>query len=605
MSGVRLKYGFNFFDVQTNTLVPLGRKPTPLVSLNTTANTDKDDNILSFTTSIELEGTIVGSGISSCLSAYSGIKAYFMDPAKQGKTFEIWCDSGVLSSYSGTSFKSITAPTSENNWVVTIPYTVVLESVAPASGDSLIESFEDSWTIEPLDEVFFFDYNRDSPVLNYNSSNVNTTNPPSQSDLSAASRNITIKNFLQYRITHRLSAIGRSIDRTNTNNPSSGGPANTNNLKSPAYVEAARWVMSRASGAYGPSVTNPTGIRVNNDSNGLNLYNHIRSIESNVSAGSYGITDTWLALGTGVKFVEDFTWEISTDDKLVKTVTLQGTIKGLESNSSPGSQSSSSGYVVFPSGAMTGYIPPNFKNSFPAQTRNNNRFDSAISGYQSGVKPFLYDRASLALSSVDKPTVSSSSSSTQPIMWIGPPKWSPLNVTPVSYTETLNPVAGTVSYSVVYTNKVGSWLSGVLSSTMNVVDTNPADQIAETFVLGRPLGPILEKVGTTKSERKLNIEVNYPVPTGYKQSHPNSPECIIFAGRGSTPARSEYTQLKELVDSFRPINPVAFATLVPTSPYPVANQGQVFKTADSTSWNPFEGRFTWDVTWVYNTGICT
>jgi hypothetical protein len=319
----------------------------------------------------------------------------------------------------------------------------------------------------------------------------------------------------------------------------------------------------------------------------LRLYNHVRSIESNISAGSYSITDTWLALSSGLPFTEDFSFEISTDDRLNKTVTINGTVKGLET--------SPSGYTYLPKPPMTGNISHNFPTTGLLSPLN--RFASAISGYQSGIKPYLYERASLALSAVDRPP--STGTSNAPAKWIGPPKWGRLNITPVSYAESLNPSAGTVTYNVVYNNKPGSWLSGVLSSVLTVNDSNPSDQVAETFVLGRPLGPILEKVGTTKSERRVSLEVVYPAPTGFNSSHPNSPQCVIYSGR------PEYQQVKQLMESFRPISPVAFATIVPTSSYGVSLTGIVFKTSDSTTWNPFEGRFSWDITWVYNTGTCS
>jgi hypothetical protein len=597
--GIRLKYGSSFFDVQSN-LVAGGRIPVPLMTVDTTANTDIDKNILSMSSNIQLEGIVLGTGIIQCMSAYSGILAYFADPKKQSQTFEVWCDDKVLASYSGTTLKSFNADKGTNNWVVTIPYTISLESITP-SGSGAIESFEDNWTIEPLEEVYYFDYSKNSPLLQFSSSAPSTVNdkPPSPTDLSAGNINVNIKNFLQYRITHRISAVGKAIDRTNTANPSSGGSANTNNLKSQAYMEASKWVVDRAKNSYGPIATNYTGIKVNNDTstNGLRLYNHMRSIESNVSAGSYSITDTWLAVATGVTFLEEFSWEISTDDKLIKTVTLNGTIKGLEATDG------SEGYVVFPSGALTGNISKSFATSFPAQTPTNNRFTTAISGYQNGVKPFLYQRASLALASVDRPQPSTSAPA--PVPWIGPAQWNRLNITPISYSETLSPVGGSVTYSVVYSNKPGPVISGALNTTFNIADTNPSDQIAEIFVLGRPLGPILEKVGTTKSERRFSLEAIFPVPTGFNQIHPNSPDCVIFPGKGATPARPEYLQMKQLVDAFKPISPNAFATLTATSPYGIANQGQVFKIADSTNWNPFEGRFSWDITWIYNTGVCS
>ena len=584
---VNIRYGGSLFSNPPNS----GRA-IPLLTIDTTANRDIDNNILSYKTTLQLEGTVIGTGLSDCLARYSGIEAYFKDPIKQNSTFEIICNNLQLTNYSGTYFVSSNASKSENNWVVTLPYTISLESIS-TTGNALIESYDDSWTIEPLEEVYYYNHVQKTTSYDFKpNATIDTSKSPSQTDLEIKIQDIPMRNFLQYRITHRLSAVGKAIDRSNPNNPIN--PA----LKSAAFVEASKWVKDRANIAYVPftslsTSSIATGVQITNQpyeqvTDGLRLYNHMRTVESNVSAGSYGITDTWLALGTGVRYTEDFTWEISTDEKFSKTVTLNGTIKGLEQ--------APNGYVVFPSSIMTGNLIKEFFPSFPDQTRANNKFTNALYGYMSGVKPYLYQRASSALSSVPSPDAPTGR--TQPVQWIGPKSIIPLNITPLSYTETLSPIAGSITYSVSYNNKPGSWLSGVLSSTISVTDNRQTDVVAETFVLGRPLGPVLEKVGNSKSERRVNIEVVYPTPTGFKSSHPQSPECVINA------SRPEYQQLKQLMDAFKPIGATAFATLVPTSSYSISDIGLVFKTGDTQSWNPFEGRFNWDVTWVYTSGAC-
>jgi hypothetical protein len=141
------------------------------------------------------------------MSGYSGLVNYFSDQSKQGQTFIINCDGAKIAEYPGTVFKTANASKSENNWVVTLPYTITLESVYPASGVSgLIESFEDSWNIEQLEEAYFFDYNRISPYyeLGSNGTTINLDSPPSLTDLSASSASIGIRNILQYKISHRI-----------------------------------------------------------------------------------------------------------------------------------------------------------------------------------------------------------------------------------------------------------------------------------------------------------------------------------------------------------------------------------------------------------------
>jgi hypothetical protein len=74
------------------------------------------------------------------------------------------------------------------------------------------------------------------------------------------------------------------------------------------------------------------------------------------------------------------------------------------------------------------------------------------------------------------------------------------NIVPVSVNETFNPAAGTITYSVAYDNRPACLLSGALNASVTVDDTNSTDLVAEAFILGRPLGPIVEKVGSTKAK---------------------------------------------------------------------------------------------------------
>jgi len=571
MANITYNYGGSTFNVITDSV--LNATPTPLMTISTNPMKDFDGNVLSYKSTISLDGLIFGNNTSGCLKSYSGIINFFSDTNKQGKSFQVYCDAALILEFSGTYFNSANAEKSNNNWVTTIPYSLSLESIYSNDvSNGLIESFDESWTVEPLDEVAYYNSTTNSRIYEFNNSSVSIAQPPSLTQMNILSTGYNITNFLQYRISHKISAVGHTLD--------------TGSSRSQAYAQAAKWVLNKANSVY-TSSSSPSGIGIYNaaTSEGLRLYNHMRTIDSTISAGTYSLSDTWLALGTGVKYTEDFTWEISTDDKTIKTVTVQGTIKGLEE--------ASAGFSVFPDVAMTGNISGLFKKNFGNQTSSNNKYFNALGSYVSGVKPFLYQRASQALSSVPNPSAPAGRS--LPVQWIGTTP-SPLNITPISYSETLNPIAGTVSYNVSYNNKPGAWLSGVLSSVITVTDNMASDQIADVFVLGRPLGPILEKVGNSKSERRVNVEIVYPAPTGYNQAHPQSPDCVINKNR------AEFKQLTQLIESFKPVAPVAFATLTPTSSYGISNTGVVFITSNNQVWSPMEGRFSWDISWVYSTG---
>lgn len=575
------------------------RFPIPIVNTSTNVNKSPNGSILSTTTSITLNGFILASGESPdylMRIAQSGLQRYFTDPAKQGATFSIICNTNPTIVFSGVYLNSIDLSESNDNWSQKIPYSITLESSVPGSGFSqLLESIEDSWNIEPLEDISYYSWNQYTLHRDFKAAQVpNYSEPPADTNLINAYQNFDIQNLLQYRITHRLGAVGKPRRINDPANPS------TDSDRKFAYQEAALWVndatnnsvFGTGTAAGSPSIPS-TGIYLQSTNN-LYLYNHIRTTEANVSAGSYSITDTWLALSSGIRFIEDSTWDISTDEKMTKTITLNGTIKGLEPvdtyrNTVP--------IITGVINAVSG-LPPNN----PLINANNNKFINALSGYVSGIKPYLYRRASMISSAIPagaKHTGGTGQQYQTDEVFIGPTPHAPLNITPLNYNESANPVAGTVTYSVSYSNRPGCFLSGVMSAAMSVNDTNSVDQVAEIFVLGRQLGPILQKTGTTKSERRLNVEVVYPAPTGYLESHPNSPLCPIHKDN------DKYKQLKDFVYSFRPIAADVFATIVPTSSYSIANQGQVFKTSESTNWNPFEGRFVWDVTWIYNTGTCS
>lgn len=626
MGKLNFKYHDKYFNEDMNTFGSVrdenGKSkigfPLPMVNIRSNANSDAEGRIIGIEYNINLEGQIFAVATGLCgtelMQASVILEEYFKDKGKQGGVFRIGEISRATSNsnnekegivISGVVFKDFSLDRNENNWTRTIPYSVSLQGFHPGSGHYdgyYLQNVEDSWSIEQLDTISYFDYDVNTEYKDFKAGGAapKLNEPPSESNLQKKKNLFKIESILQYRITHRLSATGRSFNQNDPNNP--GAKDNINY----AYYEAARWVKHRLGVATTKPATNPppggpqpTGIII--DSNYQNtkgpaspisnfsIYNHVRSVDANVGAGSYGVTDTWLALSSGIPYIEQSTWEVVTDDRFVQTVNLNGSVQGLENAKSSGYSS-----LIVP---FTGLVPIDYIDNKQVINDHQSKLETAISGYINHVKPHLYRRASMVLSAISGAVNKSAGTMSTTTSFIGA-SGSPLNVTPTNYTESLNLNAGTLNYNVTYTNKPGSFLSGVLSSTMSVVDTGGTDQVAETFVLGRPLGPILQKVGATKTERRVNVEVVYPTPRDYTECHPNSPKCPVHKDN------PKYKELKLFIESFKPIAPETFATIVPTSSYGVAKQGQVFKTSESKSWNPFEGRYAWDVTWVYNTGVC-
>ncbi len=629
------KYHRNNFidDAVTNTDI---LTPLPLVTISSTSTTDNDGKLLGTAYNINLDGHVIskivdpeskadGPGSHALITAGAEIENFFKDSKKQGSVFKILCsdsdaDAASTSSeslvISGVFFKNFEFSQGEDQWTRVVPYSVSLEGFNPGSGiysGFSISSFDDTWSIEQLSDASLYRFKAKPAHYDFKSN----TDPsleeiPAQSDLEIQeNQEFSESNILQYRVTHRVSAVGKSINTMDPENPESS------DASTPGYLNAAKFVNDRVSNSdYDSGATLgtdhvyfPFRNTYNNGKSQLFLYNHVRTIDSNIGASSYSVVDTWLALNSGVDYTEDTTWEISTDEQKVRTVNIQGTVKGLEhfradAKADNGANGTDGIYTSLTDGSLTGIISEAQGNT----TLNNldsqqavavTKLENALKGYVSGVKPYLYRRASMANSAIPA-GVSASQATTfdSDEVFIGK-QGEPLNINPLSYSESINAREGSVNYNVSYSNKGGAFFSGVISSNMTITDIGGVDEIAEIFVLGRPLGPILQKTGTSRLERRVSLEAVFPAATTYLEAHPNAPNSVANTNS------AEYQNIASFVNSFRPILATTYATIVPTSSYHVSNVGQVFKIDESKSWNPFEGRFTWDVTWVYNTGDCS
>ncbi len=620
--------------------------PLPLATINSNATSDIDGRVIGTEYSINLDGYLIsqivdtesggdGPGSHALITAGKEVEDFFKDVKKQGSVFQIVCDDSDEESVgseetsltiSGVTFSSFELNQGDDQWTRIVPYRVTLNGFNPGSGlyeTFSISNFDDTWSVEQLSDTSLYKFTATPAHYDFNSN----TNPdlekiPAQSDLQIQEdQEFGEKNILQYRITHRVSAVGKAMNFDDVDNPAGGHKGIT-----PAYQNAANFVNSRVNDSDWDTNNKDEILPVDGNTvpdrvyfpfrkdygspNGkLFLYNHVRTIDSNVSAGSYAISDTWLALNSGVDYTEDTTWEISTDEQKVRTVTINGTVRGLEHYVDTSTTANTDGiYTSLTDGSVTGIISKDDGSVMSNNLDSENligvtKFENALKGYVSGVKPFLYRRASMINQAIPAGISAAGDGAGATTfdtdeVFIGK-QGAPLNLNPLTYTESANGKDGTVTYNVSYSNKGGNFFSGVLSSNMTITDLGGVDEIAEIFVLGRPLGPILQKTGTTRLERRVSLDVVFPAATTYLEAHPNGPNSV--ANKDS----AEYKNVASFVNSFRPILAETYATIVPTSSYNVSTVGQVFKVDESKSWNPFEGRFTWDVTWVYNTGDCT
>jgi len=141
-----------------------------------------------------------------------------------------------------------------------------------------------------------------------------------------------------------------------------------------------------------------------------------------------------------------------------------------------------------------------------------------------------------------------------------------LNITPSIRTVTRNPIVGTINYNYEYDTRPSTCIANALSEVITISEQYAKDVIAIMPVLGRTAGPVLQSIGTvSETTRSLTIEA-IVTPTGgctYANYVLNKPSIVAITGE---------------------VRPTAT---------------QVYLTEYNDSWSPSNGRFSANLTWVY------
>ena len=167
-----------------------------------------------------------------------------------------------------------------------------------------------------------------------------------------------------------------------------------------------------------------------------------------------------------------------------------------------------------------------------------------------------------------------------------------LNVIPISTTETHDKKKGIISYGYEFNNKLSA-ISGAITENVVINDTGPTDVVAEVFVLGRRLGPVLQSLGaTTSSKRDVSIEISVMPPTGFNGYFMTQNACPLFTGG------SLYNLIESMVSGLAPFGPRASNVFIGGS-RALRQDGQVYTQRNDYSWQPAEGRYTRNVSWIY------
>lgn len=540
-----------------------------------------------------------------------------------------------LYALSGVRVVDVAFTKTDNNWTNFIDYNVTLEHLESLT-EWYIKEYQDSWNIESLEDYTHSQFNItgpqksewQNPKLKPKAPSTNNLVPPSAP---VGGRNnqgdatLQVLNYPRFKVSHTVNAVGlpKPSGRipgycVNTGLPTPNGYADMEVGEYSAFTQAKRFVEDRASIVLGPTQNDG---EIWSSLSGGNLYNHVRSVRADVGNASYEITDTFLGMPTGIPFLEDYDIEVTTDQTYIHTVRVKGEIKGLtivnpalfnkkvmltgtiEPNSTPPSNS----LIIDPNAiagvgltAQLSHLVADAGVASDVKNISNNAYQNALSGWISEVKPYLYRRACLFMNSSDRlqtyyPPLSQSASNppNNPIY----SKHNVLNIIPISTSEGHNPKNGSISYGYEFNNKF-TILSGVVYENISVEDNGPTDIIAEAFVLGRALGPILQNMGTTTSSKKsVTIEVGVVPPTTMNGYFINSNECPVWTGG------SLYTTINMIIEGLKPFgdrNTSIFGNPTPVGLRPATNMpGLVFRNKDDYSWDASTGKFVRSVGWTY------
>jgi len=517
-NGPAITYGDFEFD-------PIRGFPVPQISLNTTANRSSAGLPFNYQTDVTLNGLIYGfTGYNNDCESPSQLDqntgfGFLVDQAKElqaafladNQELLVSCafDGGgqetVLLSGGGSDqilqVTSIQFNESQDLWAITVPYTITLQIISrsditgsgsgyPPDGNGfLVSSITDSLTITPDTDKSYYVANDSYPTPNPQSVSNNFNQTIINGDFNNdATPYYNASIFPTYTVTRSLSANGLS-----------NGTGIGDSIKN-----AKEWCLWQAT--YQP---------IESLTSDLNLYNFVRTINADATAGSYSISDTYKAIKSDVdgnpceKFLETFEISQDTRNDGTKSVTIQGTIEGLEvtiplmdcNTQNPANPISDPSTDPAFSGSNTGVLYPT--HSGTEQGAKNTKYNNALSGWIE-IQPTLYSRCMTInpdLNTSETPSFASSSS----------PYW--LNPTPMSQREGFSPAKGTISYNASFDNRPLSLVPEANGERLDVSDNFSVRSTANIFVIGRRLGPIKQDLGSyTQPSRRVSYSARFPKP---------------------------------------------------------------------------------------------
>jgi len=549
----------------------------------------------------------------------------------------------------------------EDNWVQSIDYSIELQcnhsqnATLPHAHKYAVSSYSDEWTIEPIEDTSYYHLQ----VLN-NNPNAATSAPNWPAGVNKLDNLIQFR--ISHRLSAQgLSAptgqypAGQAPGSIQNLNESAWYNAKRfveEHLKMP-HNNVNHVFLAYNNGGFGQhSYTtegNVTGAKTQAEE--IYLYNHVRAVNVSESNGTYDLTDTWLALSKPTHYIEDYSVEVTQDTNFNVTARINGSVQGLEIKKTGYAENSPMHQTTTHNTYNGNYILGLDKSEIDLQNINeaaiySTKYSNALEAWRNYVEPLLYARTnSLAMYMVQGQTTSLGATSSNirgtnvdqaASAWGGVvPSVSDggsfqirypqnnfgtcdyidkkeniiLDTRFVNKTIGSDPSRGTITYSCEFNNRRGAnQLKGATILSMSIQDSKPADVVAEMFVLGRKRGPILQDTGSkTAKTRQVSIEVQTPIPRNMAEFDMRYSACPMWTGG------IVYQDLMNIIDMLRPVLP---DTWTPVKLQELAAKeaaagrtialingsyaGQVYIKSDDETWNPIEGRFSKNITWVYD-----
>ncbi len=598
--------------------------PTPLMDISRTYEND-DGYLSTIIESVNLNGKIIpdatGIGFVPVMNAISGLETLISKCPTN--ILEVTCNGAITYVATGMIVKNFSATKTENNWTRTADFTIDLEQKIDASGNpKTVTDKSESWTVEPLEDATYVSFSQAlsglsseylSPDLKPTAANRTSPQPGTTVNGGQLGNgtSLGINTRGQYRITRRLSARGLGVP-TGTGSCSN----NQNEINAIKLNNAKKWVDQQASGisSSGAIVIPSLGSSNGTLGAGIHLYNHSRSLSADIFNGTYEITDNWIAMPTGTQHTESFTIDCSTSNNFTKTIRIAGSINGMamynhaaHNNKSllvpSGSGLTIDMYIasgnVNRSGTLPAHSPSSLASSQGGTGGNSNsdattlyahKYQNAKDAWEKEIKPYLYRRACLGMSQYGKVN-RLAANEVDPTKPESPAFFADraLNTIPVSTTEGHDPIKGLINYNYEFNNQYRA-VPGVISENINITHDAPADNISETTVLGRYLGPIIQSIGRTNARKTITIDIVVQPPQSTRGSIPDTASCPI----GLNTDLRAYVQ--NFVDGHAPFYPRDASVFGSGR---AAQTGTVFVQSDQETWNPTEGRFSKTVSWIY------